>query len=732
MTRPALALAALLVAVAAAPAQPPGDFGGLAGNPLAKAGGRATKATDLADFSLTVEPKAARRGETVTVKLGITPKPGGHTYPFSPADPGQDSKNRLGLPPPGDLVFIGRPADPPGAAVKPRANETGKFDQVYDGPVAWVFKAVVGKDAALGPKPVTLGTTQLLVCDAGNCFPLGRGEWPTAELVVEDGPPRNTVAADVAAADAAVRAYQESEAKKAAARSPPGGAAAPAPQAVAAGDPARKTALPLDQYEAGLKAVGDNLVWAEGRDPGAGTKQQAGLGAFLATAALWGLISLVTPCVFPMIPITVSIFLKQAHGSLGERLKLAGVYCLTIVTVLGVSAFALLKFMAWLSAHPATNLLLGGLFVVLALSLFGMYELTLPNSFARRLQSGQAKGGVVGTIFGALAFTVISFTCVAPFLGGFAGISAADSGGSLVSVPTAREVFGGLAFAAAFAAPFFVLALVPGLLKALPRSGGWLDSVKAVMGFLELAAALKFFRTAELRLLPTPAYFTYDLVLAGWVAISVACGLYLFNLYRLPHDEERPNIGVPRLLFALLFVGLGVYLFPAMFRGADGKAQRPAGAVYAWVEAFLLPEGEPWPTDLPAALERGRKAGQPVFVDFTGKTCTNCKYNEHTVFPRPDVRGLLGQFEKVQLYTDEVPAEAYATPPEEKDRAAEAVANRDFQNKVFKDIKLPLYAVLRPVADGKVEVLGVYDEGKINDPGRFAAFLKKALTAAGK
>ena len=129
---------------------------------------------------------------------------------------------------------------------------------------------------------------------------------------------------------------------------------------------------------------------------------------------------------------------------------------------------------------------------------------------------------MVGTIFGALAFTVISFTCVAPFLGGFAGISAADSGGgSLIAMPTTREVLGGLAFATAFAAPFFVLALVPGLLKALPKSGGWLDSVKVVMGFLELAAALKFFRTAELGVFSPTEYFTYDLVLAGWVAIAL-------------------------------------------------------------------------------------------------------------------------------------------------------------------------------------------------------------------
>jgi thiol:disulfide interchange protein len=337
---------------------------------------------------------------------------------------------------------------------------------------------------------------------------------------------------------------------------------------------------------------------------------------------------------------------------------------------------------------------------------------------------------VVGTIFGALAFTVISFTCVAPFLGGFAGISAGNDGsGSLISVPTWKEIAGGLAFATAFAAPFFVLALVPGLMKALPKSGGWLDSVKVVMGFLELAAALKFLRTAELRVFPTPQYFTYDLVLGGWVAISAACGLYLLNVYRLPHDEEKPNIGVPRLLFALLFLGLALYLAPGLLRGHDGKAQRPSGAVYAWVEAFLLPEAteEGWRTDLKDTVEAAKKSGKPVFVDFTGVTCTNCKYNEFNVFPQTAVREQLQQFEKVQLYTDEVPVGAYTSDPGKRIRQDEASANGDFQVDVFKASQLPLYAVLMPQADGKVKVIGVYPEGKINDPAKFAEFLKASL-----
>ncbi|MCS6864958.1 MAG: thioredoxin family protein, partial [Gemmataceae bacterium] len=495
--------------------------------------------------------------------------------------------------------------------------------------------------------------------------------------------------------------------------------------------PLRKQAQPIATYTQQLEAITQTLIAPDEGDV-LGRSQQAGLWGFILTAAAWGLISLVTPCVFPMIPITVSIFLKQAHGSLSERLKLAAVYSLTIITVLGVSAFALLKFMAILSAHPITNLLLAALFIILALSLFGMYELSLPGSLQKRLQAGQSRGGVIGTIFGALAFTVISFTCVAPFLGGFAGISAGstDTTGWIV-VPTAREIAGGLAFATAFAMPFFVLALIPSLMRALPKSGGWLDSVKVVMGFLELAAALKFLRTAELRIFPTPQYFTYDVVLGGWVAISAACGLYLLNLFRLPHDEDRPHIGVPRLLFALFFLALAIYLAPGLLPGPDGKPQRPAGAVYAWVEAFLLPEAieEGWSTDLPETLAAARQSGKPVFVDFTGVTCTNCKYNESNIFPLPGVHEQLRKFERVQLYTDEVPAHAYATDPGPAARRAEARANGEFQIAAFKASQLPLYAVLMPQGD-RVRIVGIYPEGKINNPEQFTAFLKDALEKA--
>jgi thiol:disulfide interchange protein DsbD len=276
----------------------------------------------------------------------------------------------------------------------------------------------------------------------------------------------------------------------------------------------------------------------------------------------------------------------------------------------------------------------------------------------------------------------------------------------------------------------------------LPKSGGWLDTVKAVMGFLELAAAFKFFRTAELRLLSQPEYFTYDFSLGAWVAIAAVAGLYLLNLFRLPHDEEKPNVGVGRMMLGLAFITLAIYLTPGLFRGPSGQSQRPGGVVYAWVNAFLLPDpsegggGElPWSADLKGAIEKIARAKQKgetpakplIFVDFTGVTCQNCKLNEENVFPRPEVRELLQKYSLVEMYTDQVPDRSYANPPPLGDRKLEAAYNLRFQKQMFGTEQLPLYVILEPLTTGKVRVVGVYDEGKINDVARFIEFLKAPL-----
>jgi thiol:disulfide interchange protein DsbD len=404
---------------------------------------------------------------------------------------------------------------------------------------------------------------------------------------------------------------------------------------------------------------------------------------------------------------------------------MATLYTATIVIVLGIAAITLLSVFRSLSVDPWMNLFLGGLFIFFALSLFGMYEIVLPSSLVRFTSTREGKGGYAGTIFMALSFTIISFTCVAPFLGGFSGMAASGNFSQL------QLALGGLAFAATFAAPFFFLALFPSMLKKLPKSGSWLNTVKVVMGFLELAAALKFFRTAELRWQIPPAIFSYDFVLAMWVAILVLMGLYLLNVYRLPHDEPMQHIGVPRMLFGFLSVSLAVYLMPAVF-SSGGDKPRPGGVVYAWVDSFLLPDAGKedfvWSGDLKAAIDDARAKNQLVFVDFTGVTCTNCKLNEKNVFPKPEVRDLLHRYHLVAMYTDTVPPQLYDGVPTPSRQDADAEANLEFQKRQFGTEQLPLYVILKPEpGTAKVSVVGVYEEGKINDEQAFVEFLRKPL-----
>jgi thiol:disulfide interchange protein DsbD len=456
---------------------------------------------------------------------------------------------------------------------------------------------------------------------------------------------------------------------------------------------------------------------------------------FIGFAVLAGAISLFTPCVFPMIPITVSIFLKQSEKQQISPLKMALIYSGTIVVVLTIGGLLLMTSLQEISQHWATNLVLGVLFIVFALSLFGMYEITLPSFLINLSSKGQNRGGVIGTVFMALTFTLVSFTCVAPFYGGFAAtVASAQSVGVYIKL-----FFAALAYSVTFALPFFVLALFPGLLRTLPKSGGWMNTIKVVMGFLELAAAFGFLRGAELVLTNAQAkILTFDVVLGIYVALALTCGLYLLNLFRLPHDyEPQTMLSVPRLLFALAFIALGLYLVPGLFKQPNGTAQRPKGVVFEWIQSFLLADPAPppetanasngpssrelgWLGNLQDGLEQAKAEKKRVFIDFTGVTCKNCNINENTVFTLPEVRDLMGQYVLVQLYLDTVPA--YVK------NSRSAAENYKFQYDTFHNEQRPLYVIVEPSGDS-FKTLEVYSEGKINDVNGFKAFLKRYLPA---
>ncbi|MBX3400869.1 MAG: hypothetical protein KF873_19220 [Gemmataceae bacterium] len=659
---------------------------------------------EVADITTKVEPAKAKPGDTVTVSMTVSPKEGAWTY--------TSAKNNFRLPDSGELVFDPMYDDPPGAIEG--VDEEGMPAEKYLAATTWMFKAKVAPTAKPGKKTIDLSKSSIQVCVPGLCLKSKKTSIPIVELeVVAGGVSAPTPAPSPRASppNSAPEKVEKSDEPKA--------------------EPARtglvkKVGLPIEEYKAKLDAVLATLERGESKLP------TTEIWGFLATAAVWGWISLVTPCVFPMIPITVSLFLKQGNKSPREVLKLAAVYSLTIVVVIGVAALFVLQVFRDLSVNPWMNIGLGALLIFFALSLFGMYDIALPGFLLRYTEKRRGAGGLVGTVFGALAFSIVSFTCVAPFLGGFAGFAASGQFG------TAQLALGAFAFSAAFASPFFLLALFPALIRKLPKSGGWLDTIKAVMGFVEVAAALKFFRTAELRLLSPTQYFTFDVCLAGTIVAAIVCGLYLLNVFRLPHDEEKPTIGVGRLMWALVFFWLAMHLAPGLFKTNEGQNQRPTSVVYAWIESFLLPESSsgggkdlPWSSDLPGAIEAARKGTDGrslVFVDFTGKTCTNCRLNEHNVFPIREIDATLRRYSLAQLYTDEVPGEFFTIPRTLAQREDEARVNQDFQRaSTGGDERLPLYMILEPLPNGRTRVVDIYEESKINDPAAFAAFLRKPL-----
>jgi thiol:disulfide interchange protein len=669
------------------------------------------------------EPAEAKPGQTVTFKLTVELAKGWHTYPTKHRDPNVPAKPTLIKPPEGgDVIFVGTVQEPADPHVKAIPELNIKDEVTYEGSPTWERKAVVSPKATPGEKTVKLAKFTIMVCDETGCLP-PKTVPVSATLKVLDAP--------AGPVDDAFKAEVDKALGAAAAPPPPTKAdAAPKPTPV---EPAADTVASAD-HAAALESVREQLVFSG--EQSSAVLANTGLVNFILTAMFWGLVTLATPCVFPMIPITVSVFLKQQTGY--SPLTRAVVYCATIIIVLGLASLLLLKTFRDLSVSPWMNLALGAVFIVFAMSLFGMFELTVPHWLTNLTSKGEAQGGLMGTVFMALTFTLVSFSCVAPFMGGFGGMAMSGN------FSTLELIAGALAFSTTFAAPFFVLALFPSLLRALPRSGSWLNTVKVCMGFLEMAAAIKFLRTAELRMSSSSVtFFTYDMTLGMYVALAILCGLYLLHLFRLPHDEPQESISVPRFLIGFGFLSLGLYLMPGLFsHGPDGERNRPTGVIYAWVDSFLLPEpaeghnGLPWGGDLAKAVEDARAAGKLVFVDFTGKTCTNCKLNERTVFSKPEFKQLFEPYSLVQLYTDTVPVEMYPKSARRTQRIdlarqnADAAANLAFQRKAFGDETLPLYVILKPLPakageEPKTQVVSVFAEGKINDEERFAAFLRK-------
>ena len=431
---------------------------------------------------------------------------------------------------------------------------------------------------------------------------------------------------------------------------------------------------------------------------------------FIWLAMTFGALSLLTPCVFPMIPITVSYFTKHGSESTAGSVRDALIYALGIVftfTGLGV-ALALVFGAAGINrfaANPYINLLITGIFLAFAFSLLGAYNLGVPSSVLTKLDNltrSKESGKTIGLLLMGLTFSLTSFTCTAPLVG---TILVAASQGDLF-----YPIVGMLAFSAVFALPFFVLAVAPQLMHSLPRSGSWMNSVKVIMGFLEIGAALKFLSNVDL--VWGWGIFTREVVIAGWIALSVLIFFYLLGVFRFSHDSESRTIGLMRVLNAFLFGTLAFYLLTGLFGSRLGEIESflppaTASSTGSVSGAGSLGNELSWITnDYEAAVAQAKAENKKLFIDFTGYTCTNCRWMEANMFPKPDVRAELDKFVRVKLFTD-----GEGEPYEGFQR---------MQEQRFGTVALPLYAIISPA-----DQISATFEGLTRDEKEFLSFLRK-------
>ncbi len=401
------------------------------------------------------------------------------------------------------------------------------------------------------------------------------------------------------------------------------------------------------------------------------SEDNKGLWSIFLIAFISGFAVLLTPCVFPMIPMTVSFFTKQSKDR-ASGIKNAIIYGISIIviyTVLGTVISILFgsNFMYELSTGPIFNFVFFVIILVFAISFLGAFEIMLPNSLVNKVDNQANRGGYIGIFFMALALAIVSFSCTFP-IAGTALVDAATKGGI-------APIISMLGFSLAIALPFTLFAIFPGWLNSLPKSGGWLNSVKVFLGFLELAFAFKFLSNVDLVL--EWHFLSREVFIAIWIAIFGALALYLFGKLKLPHDSDLKHISVGRLLLGLTTLAFTIYLIPGLW-GAPlqlisgfpppqhSHSESPFGVGYtnstvSTSEGSLLPEGASYGPhkiisfkDYETGLAYAKKVNKTAMIDFTGVTCQNCRKMEERVWVDPTILNILNQdIVLISLYADD-------------------------------------------------------------------------------
>ncbi|MBD1427402.1 protein-disulfide reductase DsbD family protein [Sphingobacterium arenae] len=482
-----------------------------------------------------------------------------------------------------------------------------------------------------------------------------------------------------------------------------------------------------------------------------GTEQQSLWGIFIA-GLLGGFAAFIMPCIFPMVPLTVSFFTKKG-GSRAKGVSQALLYGLFIIVI--YVALGMLITIAFgsdalnaLSTNGVFNFLFFLILVVFAASFFGAFELTLPSSFVNKIDAQSDRGGLLGLFFMAFSLALVSFSCTGPIIGTLL-VEAAAKGERL------GPAIGMLGFSIALAIPFVLFAFFPSMLKSLPKSGGWLNSVKVVLGFLELALALKFLSNVDL------AYhwnwLDREVFLALWIAIFGLLGLYLIGKLRFVHDSPLQHLSVPRTLLAITVFAFVVYMVPGMW-GAPLKSisaflppsatqdfdlstinfgTAPTGTTNTgkqkkYYEIFHergTPKGFDPYYDYEEGLAAAKALNKPVLIDFTGWNCVNCRKMEANVWTDPKVATLLREkFVMVELFVDDrtelSPEEQYVSAYSGKRIRTIGAKNSDFQASTFNSNSQPLYVIVD--TDGNVLIPPTGADYNVSS---YATYLQQGIDA---
>ncbi len=603
--------------------------------------------TDIAQFNhvqwtMASEQAASKPGGTVLAKLVATIDPGWHMY--SPTTP------------PGPIATTFKVVDSPGVESVSifQPAPARKFDpnfnadtETFEGTQTFYARIRIKKDAATGQVEIAL-EPRYQTCSGSSCIP------PRTRRITA----RFTVDPSAAAAEAPIPAGF-SEAVR----------------------PAAPPSTAPDQADSSLLS-------------------------FLGIAFGFGLASVFTPCVFPMIPITMSYFVGQKGG-----LYQAVTFCLGIVVL-----FTGLGLIATLTLGPAgvnhlgasiwVNAFISLVFLIFGMSLLGAFEITIPSGILTRLNAASNQGGMLGSLLMGLTFALASFACIGPFMGTL--LAASVTGGAV------RPVIGMVAFAAGLSSPFFFLALFPAYLKKLPRNGEWLARVKVVMGFFVLAAMLKYLHNVD-DVLKT-GILTRERFLAAWVVLAVTVGLYLLGYVRLPGISGDLELGAGRLVAGMVAVAAGLSLVPGMFNAklGDIEAYVPpptGGSIFAGGAGSSAPS-LPWmENDLEGAFAKAKTENKKVLVDFTGDACTNCKWMKANLFTRPEVAGPMGSLVLVELYTDRSDAKSESYQKLEAEQ--------------FHTVAIPFYVLY----DSDRNVLSTFSD-RTEESAKFLAFLNTQPAAA--